>query len=342
MTVTELPDRMMAAYVTGPGPADRIRYGPLAVPVPGPTDVLVEVLAVAVNPVDTFVRAGTYRTPMPSPFVIGRDLVGVVAAAGPGVTGFAPGDRVWCNSLGHAGRQGAAAEYAVVAADRLYPLPAGVDPVDAVAVLHPAATAYLALFRHGRLQPGETVYVAGGGGNVGAALIELAAHAGARVVASARDCDHERCRSRGAAAVVDYRAGDLADRLRAHAPHGVDVHIDTSGRHDLVAAVDLLAPGGRIVLLAGRAAAPPLPVGDLYTRDASIVGFAISNATTSDLAAAAGRINQLLAAGALTPTAVQTLPLAAAADAHRLVEEGAAHGRRLVLRPDREPTATSR
>ncbi|NJC72122.1 NADPH:quinone reductase [Planosporangium thailandense] len=333
---------MMAAYVTGPGPAEEIRYGLLPVPTPGPTDVLVKVLAVAVNPVDTFVRSGTYRTPMPAPFIVGRDLVGVVVAGGSGVSGFAPGDRVWCNSLGHAGRQGAAAEYAVVAADRLYPLPAGVDPVDAVAVLHPAATAYLALFRHARLQPGETVYVAGGGGNVGTALIELAARAGARVVASARDDDHERCRARGAAAVVDYRAADLTERLRLHAPHGVDVHIDTSGHNDLTAAVGLLAPRGRIVLIAGRDATPPLPVGDLYTRDASIVGFAISNTSTGDLAAAAARINQLLATGALTPTTVQTLPLSAAAKAHRLVEDGAAHGQRLVLCPAEEPAVTSR
>jgi NADPH:quinone reductase-like Zn-dependent oxidoreductase len=79
--------------------------------------------------------------------------------AGAGAARFTPGDRVWCNSLGHGGRQGSFAEYAVVPAERLYHLPAAVDPVPAVAVLHPAATAYLALFRHGGLRPTETVYV---------------------------------------------------------------------------------------------------------------------------------------------------------------------------------------
>ncbi len=88
--------------------------------------------------------------------MIGRDLVGTVAEGGPGAVGFAVGERVWCNSLGHAGRQGAAAEFAVVAADRLYHLPADVDPVVAVAVAHPAATAYLALILHGGLTAGET------------------------------------------------------------------------------------------------------------------------------------------------------------------------------------------
>jgi hypothetical protein len=105
---------MRAAYVTELGAADAIRVGELPVPAAGPTDVLVRVEVVAVNPVDTMVRSGAYPTPTPFPFVIGRDLVGTVAVAAPGAAGFAPGDRVWCNSLGHGGRQGSFAEYAVV------------------------------------------------------------------------------------------------------------------------------------------------------------------------------------------------------------------------------------
>ncbi|WP_083733051.1 alcohol dehydrogenase catalytic domain-containing protein [Actinomadura sp. CNU-125] len=96
---------MDAAYITGPGPADAIRFGPLPAPAVGPTDVLVRVHAVAADPVDALVRSGAHRTAMPVPFVIGRDLVGEVVRAGPG-TGFAAGRRVWCDSLGHHGRQG--------------------------------------------------------------------------------------------------------------------------------------------------------------------------------------------------------------------------------------------
>lgn len=131
--------------------------------------MLVRVAAVAVNPVDTFVRSGAYRTPIPFPFVVGRDLVGTVVAYGSEAAGFALGDRVWCNSLGHDGRQGAAAQYAIVASDRLYRLPQGIDPLTAVAVAHPAATAYLGLTVHAGLVPGETIYIAGGGGHVGSA-----------------------------------------------------------------------------------------------------------------------------------------------------------------------------
>lgn len=321
---------MNAAFVDGPGPAGAIRHGELPVPVPGAGEVLVRVAASAVNPVDTFVRSGAWATPLPTPFVIGRDLVGTVAAA---THGWEIGDVVWCNSMGHAGRQGAAAAYCAVPADRLYRLPAGVDPVAAVAVLHPAATAWLALFRHARLAAGEVVYVAGGGGNVGAALTELAAGAGARVVASASAADLEFCRRRGAAVAVDYRDPELAARLREAAPDGVDVHVDTSGRHELDAAVGMLAAGGRLVLLAGLRERPVLPVGALYTRDASIVGFAISNAAVDDLAGAAAGINTALAAGGLVPRQVETRPLAGAAGAHEDVERGRAHGRRIVLLP---------
>ncbi|EFL30420.1 oxidoreductase [Streptomyces viridochromogenes DSM 40736] len=219
---------MQAAFIERLGPPDVIRYSEVPAPLPGPSDVLVDVAATTVNPVDTFVRSGLFRTPMDFPFVISRDLVGTVAATGDGVRGFTVGERVWCNSLGHGGRQGAAAEQAVVPADRLYRLPDRVDPYEALATVHPAATAHLALFTHGRLRRGETVVVAGGAGNVGSALVAMAAWAGARVVATARPGDAGYCRRLGAAEVVDHRAGDQWERLRDAAPDGIDLYTDTS------------------------------------------------------------------------------------------------------------------
>ncbi len=121
----------LAAYISALGPAECIQVGDLPVATPGPTDVLVRTEAMVVDNVDTLVRSGAYSTPTPFPFIIGRDLVGTVASAGPGATGFSEGDRVWCNSLGHAGRQGSFAHHVVVAAERLYHLPADVDPIRA-------------------------------------------------------------------------------------------------------------------------------------------------------------------------------------------------------------------
>ncbi|PJE95484.1 oxidoreductase [Streptomyces carminius] len=322
---------MRAAYIEELGGPDVIRHGELPTPRPGPTDVLVNVEVTAVNHVDTFVRSGAWRTPVAFPFVIGRDLVGTVAAASPGAPGFAAGDRVWCNSLGHAGRQGAAAEQVVVPADRLYHLPPGVDPVAAVAVAHPAATAHLALFTHGRLRAGETVVVIGGAGNVGGALVTMAARAGARVVATASARDAERCRALGAVEVVDRRDPGVLKRLREACPHGADLYVDTSAGNDLEGAVDLLARRGRVVLLAGMRTRPVLPAGPLYLKDCSVVGFAISQATVTELADAAAAINRLLAEGALRPPAVEPLPLSAAAEAHRRLETGAVRGK-IVLR----------
>ncbi len=319
---------MRAAFIERLGPPDVIGYGEVPTPRIGPGEVLVDVLAATVNPVDTFVRSGRFPTPMTFPFVVSRDLVGRVAAVGPAVAGFAVGDRVWANRRGHGGRQGSAAEQAAGAADRLYHLPAGADPLAAVAVVHPAATAHLALFRHGRLQAGETVGVGGAAGNVGGALVALAAAAGARVVATAHPRDADHCRSLGASEVADYRD---PRSLRALCPDGVDVHLDTSGTNDLETTVGLLAHRGRIVLLAGALSRPVLPVGPLYMNDCSVVGFAISHATVAELAGAAADINDALPT--LRPRALERLPLAAAAAAHQRLEAGELHGRRVVLDP---------
>jgi NADPH:quinone reductase-like Zn-dependent oxidoreductase len=325
---------MRAAFINELGPPDGIRYGELPQPQAGPTDVLVEVTATTVNPVDTFVRSGVFRTPVPLPLIVSRDAVGTVLEAGPGAPGFAPGQTVWCNSLGHGGRQGAAAERVVVPADRLYHLPEGVDPELAVAVVHPGATAYLALFTHAGVQPGETVFVAGAAGNVGSALVTMAAEAGARVVASASGHDADYVRGLGAAEVFDYRDADLGTALRAACPGGVDVYLDAFGTNDLTLAVENLAPRGRIVLLAGVAARPVLPVGPFYMKDASILGFVISHASTGELADAAVAVNRLLAAGRLRPRLIERVPLSTMADAHRRMEKSGLRGMRLIVRPD--------
>ena len=312
---------MQAAYVEKLGPADNIRYGTLPDPEPGPEEVLVDVLATTVNPVDTFVRAGTFRTEVPLPLVMSRDLVGRVTES---AHGFTEGTLVWTNSLGHGGRQGAAASKAVVPANRLYPLPEGVDPTRAVAVVHPGATAYLALHTHGGLRPGARVLVIGGAGNVGSAVITMAKAEGATVYATASAKDLEYCESLGATA-TDHRNPRL--------PSEVDLYVDCAGANDLETAVGLLAPRGRVVLLAGAATRPVLPVGPLYTNDCSIAGFVISHATARELAEAATKLNALLSADALTPRHVEEHPLTAMAETHKRLEQGALHGRRAVLHP---------
>ncbi len=322
---------MRAAYIESWGPPEAIRVGELPEPRPGPTDVLVDVRAVSVDPVDTFVRSGAWRTPVAFPFVIGRDLVGTVAEAGSGAPGFAPGDAVWSLSMGYAGRQGPASERAVVSAERLYHVPGGVDPLDLVAVAHPGVAAYLALFVHGRLRAGETVVVVGAGGNVGGALVAMAKDAGARVVAVASARDAAYCTEIGADHTVDYRASDVPARLAEACGDGADLYVDAAGRNDLEQAVGLLARRGRALVMAGMSTRPVLPSGPLYLMDRSVIGFAVSQADASELAAAAAHTGVLAATRRLRSRRRVDLPLEEAAEAHLRIEEGEGSGRRYVL-----------
>ncbi|SJN37929.1 Quinone oxidoreductase [Microbacterium esteraromaticum] len=330
--VGSIPASMRAAFIHATGPAESIEIGEVPVPTPGPGEVLVKNTVLAVDHVDTFVRSGAYRTPLPAhgPFIVGRDLVGVVAEIGDGVTGFAPGDRVWCNSLGHDGRQGSFSEYSVVEAERLYPLPEGVEADAAAAVLHVAATAWIGLFREAQLQSGETVFIGGAGGAVGSAFVQLAHAAAARVIATCSPKDFEWCRASGADIVIDYHDDDALAQVRAAAPGGVHVWCDTSGHHDFEATLPVMRQRGRMLLMSALAAAPPLPVGAVYTSDLQLRGFAISNATVDDLAAAAEVINRMLAAGTLRGRIATVLPLDRTADAHRMLESHAVSGKILV------------
>ena len=321
----------LAAYITALGPADCIEVGYLPVATLGPTDVLVRTDALVVDNVDTLVRSGAYRTPTPFPFIIGRDMVGTVVDAGPGVSGFAEGDRVWCNSLGHGGRQGSFAKHVVVGAERLYHLAAGVDPIRAVAVLHTAGTASLGLFRDARLRAGDIIIVGGGAGGVGSAVVQLGAASGAHVIATAAADDADGCRASGAGQVFDYRDQGLLSKLADAAPGGADVYWDTSGRLDLPAVAPLLAIGARIIVTATHEPTVSLPARSYYTRDISVLGFAISNASTSDLAAAARIINSRLADNTLQVRIAARMPLTAAAEAHRQLESGHVHGRLVIL-----------
>ena len=176
---------MKAAFITAPCPADGIQFGELPQPQPRVGEVLVRVRAVAVNPIDTYVRAGLVKMNLPSPFIIGCDLAGVVESVGADATRFQPGDRVWCSNQGLFGRQGSFAEFACVEERWLNPTPSAVPDEAAAAIALVGITAHLGLFAKARLQAGETVFVNGGAGGVGSMVVQLAKAAGARVIATA-------------------------------------------------------------------------------------------------------------------------------------------------------------
>jgi NADPH:quinone reductase-like Zn-dependent oxidoreductase len=324
-------DQMKAAYIEATGGAGNIRVGELPMPRPQATEVLVRLEASEVNHVDLFVRSGAFPTALTFPFVIGRDLVGTVVSVGDAVEEFSVGDRVWSNSLGHDGRQGSFSEYVAAPADRVYPLPDGVDPAEAAPVLHAAGTAHIGLVREARLWPGETIVVGSASGAVGTAIVELAATMGARVIAGASTGDEQWVAERGADIVIDKHAEDFFDQVSRAAPSGVDVWWDPNGGDDFDETIPILAQGARVIVMAGMQSAPRVPIGKLYTRDASVLGFAISNASAADLAEAAKSINHMLSTGRLKARVGQTFHLAEAAEAHRALEAGGVHGRGLIL-----------
>src|SRR5699024_9148428 len=160
-----------------------------------------------------------------------------------------------------------------------------------------AVASVLGCVREARLRAGVTSVFGSAGGAVGTAIVQLAAAMGARVIAGASTGDDEWVTDCGAATVIDKRAADFHRQVDRAAPGGVDVWWDPSGSYDFDRCVPLLAQGGRVIVMAGMQAAPRLPIGDLYTRDASVLGFAISNASAADLAEAAQAINRMLATG---------------------------------------------
>ena len=313
---------MKAAFIETPGPPESIRYGDLEEPTPRNGQVLVKVVAVTVNPIDTYIRSGAYPIPLPRPFIIGRDLVAIVEAVGRGVTRFAPGQRVWSNNQGYGGRQGTFAEFVAVDEGLLYPLPDGVNEHEAVAVVHSALTACIGLVREAAIQAGETLLINGGSGNVGSAALQVAHYFGARVIVTAGSTEKtRRCLELGADRAVNYKTEDVAAAIRDFAPHGVDVYWDTTREPDFERSVPLLKHRGRIILMAGLNAHPPFPVGAFYTKDCSMHGFAITNVTPEELRDVADQINRLMAAGAIRAKVDRVLPLAEAAMAHQLFEE---------------------
>jgi len=313
---------MKAAYINQTGPPSEIIYGELPTPEPGDAQVLVKTGAVCVNPVDTYIRNGANYWDLPMPFVVGCDVAGTVVAVGPGATRFKVGDRVWGTSQGLVGRQGTFAEFSAIDECWLYPTPDEVEDETAAACALVGVTAHLGLFREARLQSGETVFVHGGSGGVGAMVVQMAKATGARVVTTGgSDEKVARCRELGADLALNYKTQNVSEELEKFSPDGVDVFWETMREPNFDEIVATLASRGRIVLMAGREARPEFPVGPFYVKGCSLHGFVMFAATDSELRTCADDMNGWLASGALKASIDRTLPLSDAATAHALQEE---------------------
>jgi NADPH:quinone reductase len=318
---------MRAAYVEQTGPIESIKVGELPKPSVGPGQVLVRVHAVGLNPIDLYVRGGSVAMPLSFPYVLGADFAGTVEEVGAKVSAWKPGDRVWGSNQGLLGRQGVASEYAAIDAHWLYHTPSNFTDPEAAALALTGITAHLGLFQHGRLKAGETVYVPGGSGGVGSMVVQMAKAVGARVATSAGNPEKlDLCRSFGADLALNYKTDNIPAKLREFSEAGIDVWFETQREPNLEAAIPLLRKRGRMIVIAGRAAKPVLPLGSFYPRDCSLLGFAVFNATPEEQARSAEDMNQWASKGMLKPLIGRMFPLAQAAEAEHFLEQNSVGG----------------
>jgi NADPH:quinone reductase-like Zn-dependent oxidoreductase len=320
---------MRAIVCRAYGPPEDLVFDELPDPAPGPGELVVRVRAAAVNFPDVLLIDGKYQLKIPPPFTPGSELAGDVTAVGDGV-GLAPGDRVAGASF-----VGAFAEQALLPAEAVSAIPAGVDYADAAGFGVTYRTAYHALRSVAQVGHGDWVVVLGAAGGVGLAAVDLAVTLGARVLAAASNPDKlEVCTARGAEATVDYDREDLKQRIRDVTGGGARAVLDPVGGPYSEPALRSLARGGRFVTLGYAAGSiPAIPLNLVMLKGITVQGMEIRTFADDhpaenerDLA----ELNQLFVDGRITPYIGARFPLAQAATALRHVADRKAMGKVII------------
>jgi NADPH2:quinone reductase len=301
---------------------------------PSSTQVLVRIRAAGVNPVDGYIRSGTYVVKPQLPYTPGSDGAGEVDSVGAEVTGVKPGDRVYIATDNTATpRTGTYAEEALCAAGQLHHLPAHVSFSQGAAVGVPYVTAYRALFMRANARPAETVFVHGASGGVGIAAVELAHAHGMTVIGTAgTDRGMQAVREHGADIVVSHKDPKYLEAVMSGTGgRGVDVILEMAAHLNLDKDLSLLARFGRVVVIGNRGRVEIDPRGTM-SRDAAILGMALFNMTTLELASIHAALVAGLGNGTLKPVVGREIPLADAPRAHEAIMEPGALGK-IVLIP---------
>jgi NADPH2:quinone reductase len=295
---------------------------------PDAGQVVVRVHAVGVNPVDTYIRSGTYARKPALPYTPGTDAAGVVESVGQGVARVAVGERVYVGWT----LSGAYAERALCTESQVHHLAPQVSYAQGAAVHVPYATAYRALFQLARATPGESVLIHGASGGVGIAAVQLARAAGLQVIGTGgTDRGRKLVAAQGAHHVFDHRAPDYLERIRAlTGGRGVDVVLEMLANVNLGKDLTILAMGGRAVVIGSRGQAEINPR-EAMSRDATILGMVLFNTSERDMASIHAALVAGLENGTLRPVVGQEMSLADAPRAHQAVMEPGAYGKIVLL-----------
>jgi NADPH2:quinone reductase len=326
-------DRSMKAIrVQEFGGPEVLRLEEVPTPQPSTSQVLVGMHAVGINPVETYIRAGTYARLPEVPYTPGNDGAGVVEKVGPEVTEFKTGDRVYvAGSL-----TGTYAEFALCKTDQVHPLPANVSFAQGPAMGTPYATAYRGLFQRAEARPGETVLVHGASGGVGTAAVQLARAGGLRVFGTVGSDEGQKlAREEGAHEVFDHRVPDHFEQImKATGGRGVDVVVELLANVNLGKDLTILAKGGRVAIIGSRGPVEIDPR-DTMQRDADLRGMMLPNTPPTEMASIHAALVAGLENGTLRPVIGKEFLLAEAAQAHRAVMERGAVGK-IVLRTSKK------
>lgn len=291
----------------------------LPIPIPKSNEVLIQIKASGVNPVDVLLREGFAASNSPQfPIIMGVDLSGTVTAVGADVTEFMPGDEVYAHFKGG---NGTYAQYAALPVNWVARKPASLDHVQAAAVPCAALTAYQALTEVLSVEPGETILITGGAGGVGSFAVQIAASLGAHVIATASHKNHPFLRNLGASEIIDYNSTDFVEEVRLLHSNGVDAVLTTVGDDTKYRSIQTVRDHGRLVWISSEDPSGPPPERGIQ----GAMFYARAEVKTLD------KLTALIDAGKLKTSIENVLPLEQAKEAQLRIASGRVRGK-LILK----------
>lgn len=324
---------MRAIVIDTPGGPEVLESAEVADPIPGPGEILVDVIAAGVNRADVLQRMGGYPPPPGAPPYPGLECSGRISALGAGVTGWQVGDEVCALLAG-----GGYAERVAVPQEQLLPIPGGVGLIEAAALPEVACTVHAAVFSQARLTAGETFLVHGGAGGIGTMAIQLAKAAGAVVFCTAgTPAKLARCRELGADLAISYTDDDfVAATLESTGGRGADVILDIMGAPYLARNMAALATGGRLAVISTRGGpSAEIDLGLAMRKRLSIYASTLRARPIPEkgaiVAGVRAQVWPLIAAGRVKPVIERVFPMADAAEAHRVLDDGSHVGKILLV-----------